>query len=264
MRTVYLDVLVAVNIFVDFFLLLATRRLLHIRAPYYRLILGGAAGGAASLAALLPRLPPLLNLLLDAAAAAAMVFLAFGRARVPDFIKRVAVYFAMSFLFSGIMLFVCTVFKPGGVAVFNDVVYFNISPVLLIILTLLCYYILRLIKRLAKRDCAKRVCSAELTLCGKTLSVRAMVDSGCAVREPFSGAEVVIAEAEILQNFQLPHDKIRIIPFESLGGDGVLRGYPLDKAVIDGRQADGRVYLGVCEGVLKGEVRAIVPSSLTK
>lgn len=261
MRTVYLDVLVAVNIFTDFFLLLAVKRLLHLRAPYWRLILGSVSGGAAGLVALLPRLAPALNLLIDLASAAAIVFLAFGKAPPLNYLKRVAVYFLTSFLFSGVMLFICTVFKPNGIAVYNDVVYFNISPVLLIILTLLCYYILRLIKRLAKRDCAKRVCRAEITVCGKTLSFFALADSGCDVKEPFSGGDVLIAEAEILQNFQLPHDKMRIIPFESLGGDGLLRGYPADAAVIDGKPV-GSVWLGVCEGVLRGEVKAIVPSSL--
>ena len=260
MRTVYVDVLIAVNLFIDFILLSATKSLLHIRAPFYRLLLGAAAGGVGSLAALLPSLPFWLNLPLDLALAAAIVLTAFGFGGAKRFIKRLAVYFGLSFLFSGSMIFLYSAFRPKGLAVYNDVVYFNISPVLFIILTLLCYYMLRLIKRLTKDDCVKRICNAEITICGTTLSFAALADTGCALREPFSGKPVIIAEAEILQDLRPNGDTIRLIPFESLGGSGMLRGYPIDRVLIDGAEIREKMYLGVCEGALKGEVKAIVPS----
>ena len=57
MRTVYIDVLITVNLFIDFFLLLCTKTLLHIHTSIRRLIIGAAFGGSLSLIALLPALP---------------------------------------------------------------------------------------------------------------------------------------------------------------------------------------------------------------
>lgn len=57
MRTVYVDVLIVVNVFIDLLLLLCTKRLLHLRARLWRLILAAVLGGFLSLSALLPPLP---------------------------------------------------------------------------------------------------------------------------------------------------------------------------------------------------------------
>ena len=56
----------------------------------------------------------------------------------------------------------------------------------------------------------------------------------------------------------------RIVPFESLGGAGYLEGMQAEQVLIDGREVTNRLYIGVCDGVLQGEIRAIVPHELTK
>lgn len=264
MRTVYIDVLITVNIFVDFFLLLCTKRLLNIRAKLWRLIAGSVTGGFFSLSALLPRMPFGLNLLSDLLIAAVMILTAFGFGGAKRFLRRVAVCFALSFGFCGLMMFIYTTFEPEGMEIYNDTVYFNISPFLLIILTLICYYTLRLIKRLTKGVCGKSACNIEITLNGGTVCFCAAVDTGCTVKEPFSGDYVIIAESEILRDLHLDDATIRVIPFESLGGEGYLRGYKAERVRIDGRELTQGVYLGVCENTLKGEIKALTPSELLK
>ena len=78
MKTVYIDVLITVNIFVDFFLILCTQKLLNIRAKLLRIIFGSLAGGVFSLAALLPPIPFGLNFLSDLLFAALIILIAFG------------------------------------------------------------------------------------------------------------------------------------------------------------------------------------------
>ena len=264
MRTVYVDVLIAVNLFIDFILLSATKSLLHIRAPFYRLLLGAAAGGVGSLAALLPSLPFWLNLPLDLALAAAIVLTAFGFGGAKRFIKRLAVYFGLSFLFSGSMIFLYSAFRPKGLAVYNDVVYVNIPPFVLIILTLLCYYLLLLLRRLSRGAAGRQLCTVTL-LCGSRETVfRALTDTGCQVREPFSGEYVLIVERSCLGELELLSFPKRIIPFDSLGGTGILEGMRAEEILIDGREISNQLYIGVCEGLLRGEVKAIVPYEIIR
>ena len=80
MRTVYVDVLIVVNMVIDWIMLLSAGRLLKLGAKPRRVLLGGAVGSVCSLAALLPKLAPPVNLLLDIGFAALMVFTAYGRA----------------------------------------------------------------------------------------------------------------------------------------------------------------------------------------
>ena len=57
---------------------------------------------------------------------------------------------------------------------------------------------------------------------------------------------------------------MRVIPFGSLGGNGFIRGYRVSRLKIDGRESEHDVYLGVCENVLKGEIKALVPYEITE
>ena len=260
--TVYIDVLITVNIFTDFFLLLCVKRFLDIRARIIRLILGSLIGGALSLVALLPKIPSGINIILDILFAAVIVFFTFGRTNIKNYIKRVAIYFGISFFFCGIMIFIYTAFKPKGMAIFNNVVYFDISPVLLIILTLICYYILRLIRRMTKGDAGKSVCDIEVTFNDKSVAFSAVLDTGCSVKEPFSSLYVIIAEKELMKDITPDTAKMRIIPFDSLGGKGLLKGYLPNKLTVNGKEVNA--YIGVCENVINSDIKAIAPYEIIK
>ncbi|MGN0617766.1 MAG: sigma-E processing peptidase SpoIIGA, partial [Ruminiclostridium sp.] len=51
--TIYLDVLIIVNIYITYFILKAAARLLHIKYRFFRLAAGSVFGGFSSLAAVL-------------------------------------------------------------------------------------------------------------------------------------------------------------------------------------------------------------------
>ena len=255
MRTVYIDVLITVNIFIDFFIILCTKKFLHLGTSYRRMIIGSLLGGVFSLAALLPELPFGINIIFDIASAAGIVLSVFGKCSLKNYIKRVAVYFFISFSFCGIMIFIYTAFKPKGLEIYNDTVF--------IILTLACYYILKLIKRLTKGVCGGGVCNVEIYLSEKSAVFSAKIDSGCNVKEPFSGDYVIIAEEDILDGCVPDDENTRIIPFGSLGGDGILKGFKPDKIKINGAEINN-VYIGICKNVIKGDIRALIPYEISK
>lgn len=264
MRTVYVDVLIVVNFMIDLMLILCVKRFLHIKARLWRIILSAVLGGLLSLTALLPPIPIVLNILLDITSAALLVFTAFGKTDFKSFIKRTAVLFSISFFFCGIMVFIYTAFKPKGMEVYNDVIYFNISPVLLIIFTLVCYYIMLIFQKFSKGSIGKQLCTVKISSHKTDSEFTAMIDTGCDVKEPFSGEYVIIAERSCLDRIAaLPHQK-RVIPFDSLGGTGILEGFRADSILIDGREISNAVYVGICDGVLKGDVKAIVPYEIIK
>ena len=264
MRTVYIDVLITVNIFIDFFLILCTRNFLHIRVSLKRMILGSIFGGSLSLVALFPAQPALINLVINLFSATAIIFITFGKSNLKCYITRVAVYFLCSFAFCGIMIFIYTTFKPSGMEIYNDVVYFNISPVILIILTLVCYYILKLIKRLTKGVCGGDTCNVEICISDVSDTFIAKIDTGCNVKEPFSGEYVIIAERSVIENIHPDETKMRVIPFSSLGGEGYIKGFKPKCVKIDGKELTEGVYIGICCNVIKGDIKALVPNEILK
>ena len=264
MQTIFIDVLITVNIFIDFFLILCVKKFLDVNVSLKRIIAGSLLGGLFSIVALLPKIPIILNLFLDLIFALAIVFVSFGKTSVNNFIKRVTVYFITGFIFCGIMIFIYSSFKLKGMEIYNDVVYFNISPTLLIILTLACYYILKLTKRLTKGVCGGGTCNVEIYLNGRYITFCSKIDSGCNLKEPFSGEYVIIVEKTLLDNYEPDKNKIRLIPFESLGGKGILKGFKPEKLTINGKIQFNNVYLGICENILKGDIKSLIPFEITK
>ena len=71
-------------------------------------------------------------------------------------------------------------------------------------------------------------------------------------------------EQNIFDDYVPDKTKTRIIPFESLGGNGIVKGFPPDKVKIDGKEICKSIYIGICNDVLKGDVKAIIPYELVK
>lgn len=263
MQTVYVDILIFLNIFIDFFILFCVKNFLHIKVSLKRLILGSACGSLFSLCALMPPLPVLVSLLYNGCSAAVTVFVTFGKSKMHIFLKRVCAFYVISFLFGGIMIGIYQMFKPKGMVILNNTVYFHISPVILVILTLICYFILYAIKRiLNSRSKDYRVFSVQVLYDKETVCFKAKLDTGCSLTEPFSGAPVIIAEKELFDHVKIPDEKMRIIPFKSMGGEGTLRGFKAEKVLLDGKAANQDIYIGLCENILTGEIHALMPDEI--
>lgn len=226
------------------------------------MILSSVFGGVLSLVALLPQIPSAINILLDIIFASFIVLISFGKTTAKNFIKRLILYFSLSFTFCGFMIFIYTTFHPKGIEIYNDVVYFNISPPLLIILTLICYYILKLTKRLTKGVCGVDTCIVEISTNNQIHTFYAKVDTGCNLKEPFSGDYVIIVEKILLSDFT--PDKTRVIPFNSLGGDGLIEGFKPDFIKINETEQPNNIYIGICNNILKGDAKALIPYELVK
>lgn len=261
-RTIYIDVLIAVNIYIDFFLIICTKKFLHIKIKLKRLILGSVIGGILSLSALLPKMIFGVNIIFDVVGACVIVFSSFGKCKSKEFIKRVCTYFSFSFSFCGIMIGLYTSFKPKGMAIYNDVVYFNISPVLLIILTLACYYILYFLKRLTKGVSGASTCNIEVLIGSSWFTFKSKIDTGCNLKEPFSGNYVIVAERKILNDYRPDAKQTRAIPFETIGGTGIIFGFKPKRLKINEKEFDNNIYIGICDNVINGDIKSIIPYEL--
>ena len=102
----------------------------------------------------------------------------------------------------------------------------------------------------------------EIKINDKCYIFNAKLDTGCNVKEPFSGKSVIVAEKEVFNDFVPDKTKVRLIPFTSLGGSGILQGFCADNIIIDGKEADNSVYIGICENIFKDDIKAIIPSEL--
>lgn len=260
-QVIYIDVLICVNLVINYFLILATSKFLYLRLKRLRLILGEVLGAVYSLYILLPDYPVFVSLITRLFMAATIMGTVFGFKNLKILAKSVAYFFIVSFLFSGIMFGMWYVFRPRGMAINNGVVYFNISPLLLIASSLVAYTVIEITNRiLEKKENKNLVCSVLVRVGERQVNFAAKVDTCNSLREPFSNLPVIVASEEVLkpilpqgfwpfikgnemQNFE--DFKIRFIPFQTVSGEGLLPAFKPDVVKIK-NDFEKEAYIAVC------------------
>ena len=120
------------------------------------------------------------------------------------------------------------------------------------------------------------ICTAEIALTGKRTVISARLDSGSELREPFSGEYVIVVRESALPELGLrevmegkdesaPRLQVRLIPFSSVGGEGVLPAVRCDDIIIRQGKKKYRVraYIAVCsDNAIKGREDSVIPYGL--
>ncbi len=232
MPVVYIDVLLIVNLWVDFLLLLATARVLHLSYNRKRLFLGAVLGAAASFLLFLPPLPWWGALALRLGGTVLIAVVAFPRTTCRRFFVTVFVFFVLSAGFAGVATMLWYIAAPNGLLVINGVVYYDAPASLLIVFTAFSYIAICIYEYVTRRRAPRgRMYTLFIYHNEKAVVCRCLYDSGCTLREPFSGKAAVVAEQNAVKDILPPEfcDEgaigMRLIPFRTLGGEGVLSAF---------------------------------------
>lgn len=268
---VYADILVILNLIVDYFLLSASAAILRIKLPFWRQLAGAAVGALSSLYIFAPDFGAFIEIIFRTAVCAVMVLCAFGFRSAKRFLRAIGVLFIATCGFGGIMTAVWTLFKPTGMTVVNSVVYFNISPAVLIGVSVITYMLFMLLQAVFSKtsELAER-CEITVTAEEKSITMEGIVDTGNSVKDYLSGSEVIIADSEFVKALlgsDCPDTDVRlksryrILPLNTVSGGGTLDGFRCDSAIItDGERTVKleKPILAVSKTPLKDDYQAIV------
>lgn len=247
---VYADVLIVLNLYVNYFILNITCRLLKDKAKFIRLFAAALVGGISSLYIFLPSMGIVVDTLFKLITSAAVIFTAFGYTSLKSFVRRIGVFFTASFLFAGGMMGIWAALKPSQLAIKSGVVYINLSPALLIISTLACYLIIRVIRFfVSKQGYYGKRCKLKIALDQNSTEITALVDTGHSLTDAITGKEVIIIDGKVATQLLgcipdldeiavSPPKGLRVIPYSTVGGHGVLVAFTPDKvsAKIEGEK----------------------------
>lgn len=250
-QVVYVDVLLVLNLFVNYFLLLACGRILRCEIKRWRLLLGAGIGAVYSLIIFFPNLNVVLSISLKLLVCSAMSISSFGFHSLRSFLRACGSLFGVSFVFGGLMLAIYLLFEPKGMVYCNGAVYFNISLMFVTVATTVCYIITTILSKLLRRNAPENhLYKITVTLRGKTVITSALMDTGNSLTDSFTDTPVMLLEwksaMKILPeewqdffkespNFNLTPPEgssFRLIPYKTVGADGVLPAFKPDKLEI--------------------------------
>ena len=244
---IYVDVLIFLNLFINFFILQLTAKICKDGYNILRMIAAAFVGALFSLYIFLPVSTPAMEIVFKLVVSAVMILICFKLDSFKSYIRRVAVLYIASFLYAGIMIAIWSVFKPESMAINNGVVYVSISPIILLTVTVLCYYVLAGLRRLSQKHAANTGrCKIAIFAGGVKITVNALIDSGNSLCDPLSEIPVTVVERSALAKIEdaLPCTQysfmgenntvkgFRLIPYNAIGGHGLLPAFSPEKTVI--------------------------------
>ena len=262
MQTIYIDTLICVNLIIDYLILCLVKKILRVQAKMIRTVLGAAVGAGFSLIIFVPVENVFLSVILNLLISTIVICLAFGFSKPKLFIIRLLTYFGISILFFGIITVVWLLLKPKSIVLINGVVYLDISPVFLIIMSLLCFSILSIYEKIrSKQTLDTKIHKVTIYTFNSTYSFDSLVDTGCNLTEPFSGLPVIIADRDLIDE-DIPKEKKRLIPYSTLAGEGALYGFKPDKVEIDGKELEKGCYIAICDGNIQLETKSLMGNKI--
>lgn len=216
----YADSLFVINFVMNLYLLFLVDRSTFRTATPGRLLMGAAFGGFSSLLPFVFSAPGTLKLMLGmAVGAAGMIMITFSVKQLKTFLKLLEKLLVYSFCMGGALLFLIRTF-PGFRAALTGVCGILGAG------GILCLFLSRICRRRGQED---SICRATLIHGVRRAEVKALIDSGNSLTEPFSGSPVSVVEEDVFR--KLWGDSVqgcRVIPYHSIGKRrGILMGYLL-------------------------------------
>lgn len=249
MQIIYVDVLLVLNIYVTYLLVKATARFSHIAIRPVNLVISSVTGSLFSLIILVPHIGTFLMFLIKSCAAFLIVFLAFGKKNIIEYLKTVIFFFVINFAFAGIILALKYFFSPQFIHLNNSFVYMDFSLLSLVIFTAAAYFIICGIRFLVdKSKESQGNFSVIIKNDNKIFTCQGIADTGNALTDVFSGRPVVIFPVSCFSDFEdkqagsltlyehMINDKsmkgVRLIPYATIGGDGTIPAFIPDEVII--------------------------------
>lgn len=239
---IYMDVFFVVNLIMDFIILKAAAHYIKPQTTFVRCLAGGATGSMlACLSLLLSYENMAVHMLVSYIfAAAAMVFVTYGRCSLKQILKR------------SLWLYFVTIFMGGAMNLLYDYTYFGYmlqgilgavyaNPVNFIRLCLfsgVSYVVLQWFYGLwGRQNHRDGLVTVKLTTNGNCIKLNGLIDSGNSLNDPYYGKSVHIVEYEavqcILEGLDIHKEKYRLVPFHSLGKkNGLVEVLDFDELVV--------------------------------
>ena len=284
-QVIYIDVLLCVNLLINYVILILEAKLLNLRIKRKRLILSALMGSFYSIFIFFDQINLLLSLFIKLLMSITIILIAYGFINTRSFVKLIVTFYFINFIFGGIIFCIWYFISPKGIFIKNGIVYFDISPTFLILSTVVIYFSIKIYQYfLGESDLHNSFCDLEILNNGKTVKLFAKVDTGNSLKEPFSNKPVIVAEYESLKDILPPEVKnyiqdnvedwtakgkktslLRVIPYSTVSGEGLLPAFIPEKVTIKYKNKTyiKETFLAISKrNLFLGDYKALVPPDL--
>lgn len=274
MHTIYVDVLLILNIYVNYFLLRATAKLIHIPIRNKRCIIASVYGSIYSLIILIPQLNTAINLIIKLIAAVTIVLIAFGFHKLQRLLLNSLAFLSVNILFAGSIYGIYIGLKPEFIHFNNTYFYIDFSLLLLIISTAVIYFAVCGIRCIIDRTSPDSGCyKVIIQYKGENISIDGLSDTGNSLIDYFSGNPVIICGKNKIykaETFECINDDdripkgFRLIPYSTINKTGMIPIFRPDNVIISDTTSGFKKNVDAMIGIVPENQFAIFNPRLLK
>lgn len=239
--TVYADVLVGVNIIITYIIIVSVRLICKRATNKWGVGIASLIGGFSSLIIFYEDIPLLASVIYKLLVAGLITGVGFLPRSIKGFLKVFFTFFAISFLFGGIMYAIEITFNPKNILYMNGTVYFDMSVTYLVGSVLLIYGAFTVVNFLLTKHAVKdKIYEVKISFRNTEVILRGFADTGNNLKYGVSARPVIIGEISALAplfSFEelkvlksgmyenIPDTlvgKLHLVPCETVSGDSFL------------------------------------------
>lgn len=289
--TVYLDIVFLENVVINYIILYATAIVSKSKIKQSRILIGSIMGATYSIIYYIFNLKMYSNIILKIILSIIIIYVSFKSENFKDLGKKVLLFYLVSFVFGGAAIAIIYMVNSQDITIQNGVLIGSYTIKTILVGIIIAYLTIIVAFKIIRTKISKKdfICDISITLNNKTISTKAMIDTGNLLKEPITNTPVIVMEhtlfydiisKEILNNIEkilggdlsvIPKDvqeeyisKLKVIPFASLGkSNGMLLGIKGENLIINGKDEKKlieKVIVGIYNKSLtkRGEYRALL------
>lgn len=250
---IYVDVLFVINLFINYFLLLLSARFSLCKINRWKILFGSILGSIYSCIIFFCNFSSLIVLLIKIVSAFLIAWVSLAPKTKKDLLRTTIVFLISNFILGGVCYAVYFLSSPTNMTLRNTIVYFNISPIYLIILTIFTYLITIVLESILKPQHLSINNNYSVTIYyhGKFCTLKGFVDTGNNLTDFFTNTPIIVCsfasiekilndnEKYVFNNFDkindIPNymDKIRIVPINTVNSRNFLPAFVPEKLIIN-------------------------------
>ena len=244
LRVIYIDILLVINLTVDYLVIFGTARLAGIRFSRIKGLAGALLGSVYSVIILFD-LPKAIFIFSKIAVSVLIVLISFGKRKISELLKILLVFYICGFIFSGFMMLVNNIVHADSFFVKSGIVYFEFSAVGIVISGTLAFLLTEILRRVFRRGEPEGSFIAKIYYGEKVAVLKGFTDTGNNLSEPISGTPVAVTTADSVKRILPPKmfeaiEKmdlstefgLRIVPCKSVSSSVLILAFRPDKTLI--------------------------------
>ena len=246
---IYLDLIILLNFFLDFLLLVGVSLILRRNTSLLRIIIGALFGGI-SILFLFIKITSFQLFIFKIIISIIMILISFGYKNMKYTLDNLVYLYLISIILGGFLYYINDElsYKNIGLIFFNNGI--SINYVFILILSPLIIYIY--IKKQKKiKEVYSNYYKVEITLLNnKRLCLTGFLDSGNNLYDPYKKRPIIVLNKNLLKNY---NPKYILVPIYTVNSNTMMKCFKIKKLVVNGKNIKEDVLVGLSDNNFKLE-----------